>query len=172
MVRTSRRATLDDARAIAAIHVHSWQAAYREIVPEHFLSSLSIDERERVWQQNLQQRDSETWVAEEDGQLLGWISAGRSRDLDALPGTGEAWAMYVDPPYWRQGVGRLLWRKVERQLRAAGFSDVTLWVLKENAQAIRFYESNGMMIEPQSEKTITRGGAELIEIRLRKRLGE
>jgi ribosomal protein S18 acetylase RimI-like enzyme len=61
---------------------------------------------------------------------------------------------------------------VERQLRAAGFSDVTLWVLKENAQAIRFYESNGMMIEPQSEKTITRGGAELIEIRLRKRLGE
>jgi hypothetical protein len=44
-------------------------------------------------------------------------------------------------------------------------------VLKANAPAIAFYESDGFVVESGSEKTITRGASELLEIRLRKRLG-
>jgi ribosomal protein S18 acetylase RimI-like enzyme len=168
---TVRRAELDDADAIAAIHVHAWQEAYRGIVPHSYLDSLSIEARKKVWQENLEQRTSDTWVAEEGGQVLGWISAARSRDSDAQPSTGELWAMYVHPQHWRRGIGRLLWHEAEEHLRTLGFSEATLWVLKGNAQAIAFYESNGFIIEPGSEKTITRGGADLLEIRLRKRLG-
>jgi ribosomal protein S18 acetylase RimI-like enzyme len=166
-----RRARLEDGRAIAAIHVRSWQVAYQGIVPSAFLGSLSVEDRENVWRQNLERGISETWVAEEDDQVLGWISAARIRDSDALPTTGEVWAIYVDPSHWRRSVGRCLWRWAEGHLDASGFSEITLWVLKENAQAIAFYESIGLAIEPGSEKTITRGGAELLEIRLRKRLG-
>lgn len=166
-----QRARLEDARAIAAIHVRSWQVAYQGIVPSAFLGSLSVEDRENVWRHNLERESSETWVAEEDGQVLGWISAARSRDPDVPPTTGEVWAIYVDPPHWRQGVGRRLWREAERHVDTSGFAEITLWVLKENAQAIAFYESIGLAIEPSSEKTITLGGAELIEIRLRKRLG-
>jgi ribosomal protein S18 acetylase RimI-like enzyme len=140
-----RRATLEDARAIATVHVHAWQVAYQGIVPEALLRSLSIEQREQFWRQNLERRTSDTWVAAQDGKVLGWISAARSRDEDALPSTGEVWAIYVDPPYWRQGLGRLLWREAARLLAAAGFLDVTLWVLKGNAQAIAFYESNGSL---------------------------
>jgi ribosomal protein S18 acetylase RimI-like enzyme len=168
---TVRRARLEDAEAIAAIHVHSWQVTYQGIVPSTFLGSLSVEERERVWRQNLKQATSETWVAEEGGHVLGWISAARSRDLDALPKTGEVWAIYVDPAHWRRGLGRCLWHAAEGHLEASGFSEITLWVLKTNAQAIAFYESIGLAIEPGSEKTINRGGTELLEIRLRKRLG-
>jgi ribosomal protein S18 acetylase RimI-like enzyme len=166
-----RRAEPNDAQAIATIHVHSWQEAYRSVVPQSYLDSLSIEDREKVWQQNLEQGTSDTWVAEEGGRIIGWISAARSRDSDAHPATGELWAMYVDPQYWRRGIGRRLWHEAEAHLRSLGFSEATLWVLKENAQAIAFYESNGFIIEAESEKTITRGGAELLEIRLRKRLG-
>ena len=168
---TVRRAQPEDAQAIAAIHVHSWQKAYRGIVPQSYLDSHTIEARTKVWQENLEQRTSDTWVAEEDGEVLGWISAGRSRDSDASPSSGELWAMYVDPQHWRGGIGRLLWHEAEGHLRTVGFSEVTLWVLKENAQAIAFYESNGFIIEPGREKAITRGGAELLEIRLRKRFG-
>ena len=70
-----------------------------------------------------------------------------------------------------EGVGGSLWHQAEVHLDAAGFSDITLWVLKENAQAIAFYESIGLVVEPGSEKAILIGGAELLEIRLRKRLG-
>jgi hypothetical protein len=69
------------------------------------------------------------------------------------------------------GVGRHLWREAEGYLGTSGFSDITLWVLKENAQAIAFYMSLGLAVEPGGEKTMTLGGAELLEIRLRKRLG-
>jgi len=73
----------EDAGAIAAIHVHSWQQAYRGIVPEAFLNTLSVDERETSWQRNLKQPTADTWVAEELGKVLGWVSAARSRDSAA-----------------------------------------------------------------------------------------
>jgi ribosomal protein S18 acetylase RimI-like enzyme len=168
---TVRRARLEDARAIAAIHVRAWQEAYQGIVPSEWLGSLSVDQREVIWRQNIARGASETWVAEERGQVLGWISAARSRDSDALPTTGEVWAIYVAPTHWRQGVGQSLWCEAEGHLNASGFSEITLWVLKENARAIAFYESNALTIDPGSEKTITMGGAELLEIRFRKRLG-
>jgi ribosomal protein S18 acetylase RimI-like enzyme len=165
-----RQARPEDARAIAAIHVHAWQVAYQGIVPSAFLGSLSVEQRENVWRQNLEQAASETWVAEESSQILGWIAPHEAaiRTPSRQPGV---WASYVDPPSWRRGVGRRLCREAEGYLGGSGFSEITLWVLKDNAQAIAFYESIGFLIEPSSEKTITRGGAELLEIRLRKRLG-
>jgi ribosomal protein S18 acetylase RimI-like enzyme len=168
---TVRRARLEDAKAIAAIHVHAWQVAYQGIVPSECLISLSVEQREAAWRQNIERQVSETWVAEEGARVLGWISAARSRDSDALSTTGEVWAIYVDPSHWRQGVGQRLWCEAEGRLSASGFSEITLWVLKENARAIAFYASNGFAVDPGSEKTITQDGAELLEIRLRKKLG-
>ncbi|MGE0592681.1 MAG: N-acetyltransferase family protein [Vicinamibacterales bacterium] len=145
--------------------------AYQGIVSSAVLDSLSVEQRESFWRQNLEQRASETCVVEEESQVLGGISAARSRDSDALPTTVEVWAVHVDPPHWRRGVGRRLWREAERHLNASGLSEITLWVLKSNAQAIAFYESIGLAIEPGSAKAITLGGSELFEVRLRKRLG-
>jgi ribosomal protein S18 acetylase RimI-like enzyme len=162
-----RPVRLDDAEAIAAIHVHAWQVAYEGIVPSELLGSLSVEQRVGVWRQNIARGASQTWVAEEGDQILGWISAARSRDSDALSTTGEVWGIYVAPAHWRQGVGQRLWDEAQAQLGASGFSEVTLWVLKENARAIAFYESSGLAIESGSEKTITQGGAQLLEIRLR-----
>jgi ribosomal protein S18 acetylase RimI-like enzyme len=125
------------------------------------------------WQggQELAQLTSGTWVVEEASRILGWINAGQSRDPDARPSTGELWAIYVDPQHWRRGMGQLLWQKAEGHLISSGFSEATLWVLKENARAIAFYEAQGFHIELGSEKTITRGETKLLEIRMRRQLG-
>ncbi len=165
-----RHAIPEDARAIATIHVLSWQAAYQGLVPAQFLASLSVDQREGVWRQRLEHGAPGIWVIEEHGNVLGWISAGPSRDTNALASTSELWAIYVDPNHWRRGVGQRLWDEVENQLRGSGFSDVTLWVFQHNAGAQAFYRSNGFVVDG-TEKTVELGGTELIEIRLRKRLG-
>jgi len=165
-----RPATPEDSRAIATIHVLSWQAAYQGIVPAQFLASMSIDQREGIWRQRLEHGPPSTWVMEEHGAVLGWISAGPSRDAGALSSTGELWAIYVDPKHWRQGVGQRLWDEMEDQLRGSGFSAVTLWVLKENAKALAFYRSNGFVVDG-IQKAVELGGTELVEIRLRKALG-
>jgi ribosomal protein S18 acetylase RimI-like enzyme len=167
-----RLAALADAESIATIHVRSWQKAYRGIVPDDFLQALSIERRTETWQAVLLKQTSDVWVAEENGRLLGWISVGKSRDADADAATAELWAVYVDPGKFRRGVGRALWLQAEGHLRSMMFSAVTLWVLQANQSALTFYERMGFLREPGSEKTIEIGGSQLIETRLRRRLGD
>ncbi len=166
-----RPAVIDDAQAIAEIHVRSWQAAYRGLIPSAFLDALSIEQRTGAWRQRLEGDASGTLVAEEGGAVLGWASICASRDDDTRSSTGELWAIYVAPGQWRRGVGQRLWTDAEGGLRRAGYSEVTVWVLQDNAPAIAFYRTNGFVADAGIEKTASIGGAALVEIRLRKRLG-
>jgi ribosomal protein S18 acetylase RimI-like enzyme len=166
-----RRATPDDAHAIAVIHVESSRMAYRGLFPDEILSAYSVERREAVWRQSLQARDGEVWVAEEASHQLGWICVGKSRDPGAAESTGELWAMYIDPPAWRRGIGRALWSEAEAYLRSQGFSSVTLWVLGDNARAMGFYRALGFEEDPGHARTRDRGGARLVELRLRRELG-
>jgi GNAT superfamily N-acetyltransferase len=91
---------------IATIHIEAWRVAYRGIIPDEFLRSLSIEQRHAAWQQALEAGHPFTWVAEEGDVALGWISAAASRDVDAGQSTGEIWAVYIDPSHWGEGIGR------------------------------------------------------------------
>ena len=157
---------------IAMIHVEAWRAAYRGIVPDEFLDSLSVDERESTWKQILLTADAETWVAEQSETIIGWISAAASRDADPRASTGEIWGIYVAPGRWRIGVGRSLCETAERYLRRQGFTEVTLWVLRDNERAVKFYQSNGFVLDVGHGKILERGGKALQEDRFRKSLIE
>ena len=39
----------EDCRALAGIHVTSWQAAYASLFPAEYLDSLSVTDREESW---------------------------------------------------------------------------------------------------------------------------
>ena len=53
MAVTVRDATVDDAHAIAEVHVASWRWAYRGQVPEAILDALSVEDREAMWRRSL-----------------------------------------------------------------------------------------------------------------------
>ncbi len=78
--------------------------------------------------------------------------------------------MYIDPEHWRRGIGRLLWARAEEHLMRSGVHEVTLWVLKENARALAFYRAIGFTADVGYEKSLERGGAKLLEVRLRSRI--
>jgi len=101
---------------------------------------------------------------------VGWCSLGKSHDADAAPDTGELLAIYVAREHWGTGAGRALWLEARRLLVDEGFREVTVWVLRDNARTIRFYELAGFVLEPGSEKLIDIGGYWLPEVRLRCRL--
>lgn len=163
-----RPACLADALPIATIHVEAWRVAYQGIVPDEFLRALSVEERHLGWQQILETEESLTWVAEDGDMALGWISMGKSRDANAPPSIGEIWAIYVRPDHWSRGVGRALCTAAEQELRRQGFTDVTLWVLKDNERALRFYVSNGFIRDACEDRIIERGGKALSEVRMKK----
>lgn len=160
-----RAATVEDALAIETIRVHGWRAAYREVFPPEALDALPVDETR--WRHRLAEPPA-GWsivVAEDGGAVAGFAATGPSRDGN---GTGELYAIYVDPGRWSSGAGRALLARAEREL-AAGYAEATLWVLEANARARRFYERGGWTVDGAT-KTEERLGVRAAEVRYRKRL--
>jgi ribosomal protein S18 acetylase RimI-like enzyme len=158
-------ASVEDARSIAEIHVATWQAAYAGIIPADFLEGLSIEKREVYWREEIPLGKQKVAIAKQNGQVLGWVSYGGSRDEDAQSHTAEIWAIYVSPDYWSSGVGRQLWLHAKTDLIKKGFQSVSLWVLAKNVRAIDFYCKAGFSLDALGAKEFQIGGALLAEVR-------
>jgi ribosomal protein S18 acetylase RimI-like enzyme len=138
-----RTATAADAPAIAEIHVATWRAAYRGLMPDDFLAALSVDERTQMWRNALSRPNpSRVTVAEFDGALGGFCVYGPTRD-DWAPDVAEIYALNIHPDRWRHGAGRALCEEAYGEAAARGHTSITLWVMVGNAPAQRFYERLG-----------------------------
>jgi GNAT superfamily N-acetyltransferase len=78
-----------------------------------------------------------TVVAESVGQVLGFAVVLQREDGDA-----ELDGLFVEPTYWRHGVGRALVQQAERMAAADGAAN--LWVTA-NTRALGFYDSCGFV---------------------------
>ena len=126
-----RKATAQDASAIAFVHVRSWQVAYRGHMPDEFLDGLDVVERTNMWRELAQQPDKIILVAEDrEGNIVGFSALGPSRDADADPNTAEVGAIYVHPEKWKKGIGRALLSASLDQVRKCKFDQVTTLVLR------------------------------------------
>ncbi len=162
-----RRARVGDAADIAAVHVASWQQAYRGLMPAELLDSLSVPARTQRWATNLEgtAAGAATFVAELDGELIGFASIGPCRDEDAET-AAELWALYLHPRHWDAGHGHVLHAHAVQALAATGATEATLWVLTTNDRARRFYERHGWAADGAT-KVVALAGAELAESRYR-----
>jgi hypothetical protein len=59
-----RKAKVEDAFAIASVHVRSWQVAYRGQMPDEFLDGLDVEKRTSMWRELTQNPDKIIFVAE------------------------------------------------------------------------------------------------------------
>ena len=161
-VNNIRPARIDDARAIAEVHVASSRTTYKGIFSDALLDSLSVDKREQSWRETLavSEPNSVTLVAcNLDGSILGFISGGAER-TGRLGYEGELYAIYLLPVAQRQGLGTLLVQHFVRELRARGFGSMAVWVLAANPFR-KFYEALGGTVV--AEQQIERGGQSFTE---------
>lgn len=142
-----RDAGPEDARAIAEVHVEGWRWGYRDILPDEQLASLSVDEREAVWLQGLNDPMPGTarFVAVDDGHVVGFIGTGPAEDDFAPPppDAAEVYAIYLREAAQGTGVGRALLDRATDAMRANGSRHAVLWVFEANDRARRFYEAAG-----------------------------
>ena len=168
-----RPARMQDVPEIAVVHVRSWQAAYRGLLPRAYLDGLDPGQRTGQWEQVLSAAgwsDGGTLVAEAGGRLSGFVSYGPARDDDAdSRRAGEIYAIYLMPAAWDQGIGRQLMTAALGRLGEAGFDQVTLWVLDSNARARRFYEAGGWLADGAAKRDDS-FGVPMTEVRYRRSL--
>ncbi len=149
-----RAANRDDALPISQVHVSSWRTTYRDIIPAPFLNELNAEQRVPRWQQ-LIDSDAHLIVAENAGQIVGFISGGPIREpLDGYD--TELYAIYLLEETQRKGIGTALLIELSRRLRNAGLHNMIVWVLTANVSS-HFYEKNGASLIAQKEMEI--GGA-------------
>jgi GNAT superfamily N-acetyltransferase len=107
-----RRAVPEDAEAIAALHIRSWQFAYRGQLPDQYLDQLGeqVRQRSEFWRAHISSpptNKNEVWVVGTETRMDAFAAIGPAREADPNV-TGELYAIYVDPDRWGQGLGRTL----------------------------------------------------------------
>ena len=124
-----RRASADDAEAVAEIFVRSFGTLT-------FLPRLHSDEDQRRFIRNVVLPNEEVWVAEREGEIVGFASVSRRNGDDYLQ------HLYVAPEHQGRGVGDALLAQVKLR-RPRGFR---FWVFQANDHARRFYERRGCRV--------------------------
>ena len=156
-----RPALLDDAPAIARVHIESWRSTYRRLLAADFLDSLELSEYTNRWTRFIGDGTSRVYVAEDGGAVVGFASGGHER-AGEVAYSGELYAIYVLDAFQRRGHGLELVRAVVGGLQEMGLDDMIIWVLKDNRPARLFYERlGGVYVRTQP---ITVGSASLEEV--------
>ena len=96
-------------------------------------------------------------IARDGDRVVGFVGYG-DRGEEA-PGVGEIFALYILSEYYGTGLGRRLMEAGLERLR--DYPRVCLWVLKENARAIRFYEKCGFLPDGAEMVSPNIGAAEI-----------
>jgi GNAT superfamily N-acetyltransferase len=158
-----RPAVVDDAQAIAHVHIESWKTTYAGILPEAVLETPSLEKRADMWRGILAaaEQSSVTLVAcDSAGGVVGFVHGGKERS-GQLGCDGELYAIYLLQSVQRQGVGRRLVGKFGREMVAKGFTSMAVWVLDRNPSR-RFYEVLGGTVIGQ--KSMEFGGRSYLEV--------
>ena len=141
-----RHAQVEDAEAVAAVHVMAWQESYAGLMPAEMLASFSVEDRAKRWRRILGKPDPAIATAAfvacaPNGSVAGFSSCGlqRSAELARAGFGGEFQALYVLRAAQRRGIGRALMGAMARDLADRGLQGSALWVLEGNQPALKFY---------------------------------
>lgn len=140
-----RPAQPEDALAVARVHVRSWQAAYRNILPDDYLDQLRPEDRAAKYDfaSGTPLKPRTIVALEAMGTEIQAFATTMPMTGSGLSGHGELCALYVDPRHWGKGLGTALLSAARAQMFECGFRQAVLWVLTGNVRAERFYQNDG-----------------------------
>ncbi|NJK45103.1 MAG: GNAT family N-acetyltransferase [Pleurocapsa sp. SU_196_0] len=123
-----RRATLEDAPALARVHVQSWLETYAGLLPQGVLDSITVESREQQWEQTFA-RANDVLIVELGDTVVGFASVGQPRDegVDV-----ELFTLYLLKAHQGKGWGRALWDAALEAARSRSAKTLGLWVLESN----------------------------------------
>ena len=135
--------TPEEIEGKSLVHWQTWREAYDDLLPEEFQETMTLD-RCRFLSQKYPEN---TLIAMDGKKVVGFISYGNFRD-EAIQ-VGEIIALYVLKDYYGKGVSKQLMHAAFVALDQ--FSEIYLWVLKENKRAIAFYQKMGFTFDGQEQ---------------------
>ncbi|SEJ47361.1 Ribosomal protein S18 acetylase RimI [Arthrobacter sp. yr096] len=135
---TLRPATVDDAEAMALMHVQSWKESYGRLLPPEFFEKqeAALPHRIERYRDFIAAGHTRLLAHDSEGHLVGLGAAGPGQDEDS-PCERELFMLYTLERIHGRGVGQAL---VDALI---GDGPAYLWVLDDNPRAQAFYRRNG-----------------------------
>ncbi len=146
-----RRAGVEDAEAVAAVHLDAWKYAYNGLIPYSALDRM-VSRRGEEWWARAISRKTVVLVIEIECEIVGYLTLGRNR-VETLPVAGEIYELYLRPEFQGVGLGTRLFLNGRAELKRRGLRGVVVWVLADNDQAISFYENSGGNLVAEGNET-------------------
>jgi len=180
-----RAGSAADAAQVAAVQRAGWLAAYDGIIATEIINRVTAPDggarvrqsfRTRPWQRML----VAVAAGGDPSGVVGYASYGPETDVLSVPWphplstdgehgrVAELYALYVHPAWWSTGTGRALMERVLARSSRAGYSSITLWVLRDNQRARRFYDKAGFTADGATNVLTGLGGVP--ELRYRRTL--
>ena len=131
--------TPEEIEGKSLVHWQTWREAYDDLLPADFQETMTL-EKCRFFSQKYPEN---TLIAMDGKKVVGFISYGNYRDETIQ--AGEIIALYVLKDYYGKGVSKQLMHAAFVAL--AQFSEIYLWVLKDNKRAIAFYQKMGFTVD-------------------------
>lgn len=149
-----RALTAEDALGAAEIRVNGWKSAYKGIVDDEHLDSLSIEEQTKKFEKSV---NSDNFVvAIQDGKVVGFCRFVYdnlfSPNIDYVD--CELTAIYVHPDFKGKGIGTKLFQYVLDRFNNQNKATMILWCLADNINSIKFYKHMGGEIKETKQATI------------------
>lgn len=148
VITVKQMETPEEIEGKSLVHWQTWREAYDDLLPADFQETMTL-EKCRFFSQKYPEN---TLIAMDGKKVVGFISYGNYRD-EAIQ-AGEIIALYVLKDYYGKGVGEQLMHAAFAALDQ--FSEIYLWVLKDNKRAIAFYQKMGFTFDGQ-EQTLKLG---------------
>jgi L-amino acid N-acyltransferase YncA len=133
-----RRATMDDAAAIAAIYApfcETSAVSFEEIAPS------ADDMRRRIETIGAER----PWIVLDHGDILGYAYAARHHERAAYRWSATT-AIYVDSAHRRSGAGRALYTTLLALLRQLGYHTATAGITLPNPASVGLHEACGFSL--------------------------
>ena len=148
--------TPEEIEGKSLVHWQTWREAYDDLLPAEFQETMTLDKRRFL----SQKYPENTLIAMDGKKVVGFISYGNFCD-EAIQ-AGEIIALYVLKDYYGKGVSEQLVHAAFVALDQ--FSEIYLWVLKDNKRAIAFYQKMGFTFDGQEQ--ILKLGKPVKELRM------
>ena len=154
-----RKGDINDAKGRGYVHYQSWNETYKGLINQEYLDSRSLDKCVK----KAMEYPENTYVALVDDKIVGFSCYLESRDKD-LKDTGEIMAIYILKDYYGYGIGKKLMNECYKEL--SKYNKISLWVLKTNLHAIKFYEYLGFKLEGKEKEIVINEKTILNEVRM------
>jgi GNAT superfamily N-acetyltransferase len=145
LIRPSQRT---DAHSMSRIYVQTWRDTYLSVIPYGYLFQMSIPQHEQAFFNDLNNSQIISFVAENTGRVVGFITGGYERNSDDIY-SGEIYTLYVLKNFQRQGIGGKLVSALAMQLNQTGIYSMLVRVLKLNPYRQFYKKINGIYLKTE-----------------------